>query len=130
MAFRGTAGFDEAGGTAERWLEAEIEAGRFGVKRYVTMMSYMVRARATVRGRVQGVWYRGSARAEAARLGVTGWVRNEPDGSVALEAQGARAAVEALLAWCRQGPPGARVIAVETEWLELEDGERRFEIRH
>jgi acylphosphatase len=90
----------------------------------------MVRARARVRGRVQGVFFRGSAQAEAVRLGLTGWTRNEADGSVGLEAQGAREAVDALLAWCRRGPPAARVTEIEVEWIEIRDGERRFEIRH
>jgi len=90
----------------------------------------MVRARAVVRGGVQGVFFRGSAREHAARLGVVGWVRNEPDGSVALEAEGGREAVEALLDWCRRGPPGARVTGVVIEWLEPVGAERRFEIRH
>jgi acylphosphatase len=69
----------------------------------------VVRARAVVSGRVQGVWYRESCRLEADRLGVTGWVRNQPDGTVELEAEGAPAAVDALLVWARQGPPRAAV---------------------
>ncbi len=90
----------------------------------------MVRVRAIVRGRVQGVAFRVSARHEATGLGLTGWVRNQADGSVALEAQGLRDAVDALLDWCREGPPGARVTAVDIEPRAPEDGERRFEIRH
>jgi acylphosphatase len=72
-----------------------------------------VRVSVRVRGRVQGVWYRGSTREEAVRRGVCGWVRNLPDGSVELEAEGPRDAVDALVAWCRRGPPGARVDALE-----------------
>jgi acylphosphatase len=83
-----------------------------------------VRARLTIRGRVQGVWYRGSMQEEAARLGVTGWVRNQPDGSVAAEAQGERAAVDALVAWAHEGPPGARVNGVTVEWVSPHDDER------
>jgi acylphosphatase len=71
-----------------------------------------VRVRAVVTGRVQGVWYRESCRREAERHGVTGWVRNTPDGSVELEAEGARPAVDALLAWARRGPSRARVAAM------------------
>ena len=67
-------------------------------------------------GRVQGVWFRESMRREAERLGVAGWVRNQPDGSVEAVAQGAPAAVDALVAWARIGPPQARVERiVETE---------------
>jgi len=62
-----------------------------------------------VHGRVQGVAFRWNATAQADRLGVTGWVRNEPDGSVAGHFEGEREAVEAMVDWCRQGPPGARV---------------------
>src|SRR5262249_32276524 len=65
------------------------------------------RARLTIRGRVQGVWYRGSMQEEARRLHVGGWARNEHDGSVAAEVEGPRDAVERLIAWARQGPPGA-----------------------
>ena len=75
------------------------------------------RAHVVVRGRVQGVWYRGSMQAEARRLGVAGWVRNLPDGSVAAEIEGERTAVDALIAWARQGPPGARVDDVRVQWL-------------
>jgi acylphosphatase len=69
--------------------------------------------RAVVRGRVQGVGFRASAAHEARRLGVGGWVRNLPDGSVELEARGTPAAVDALVTWLGQGPRGARVTAVE-----------------
>ena len=65
--------------------------------------------RVTVRGRVQGVWYRGSTRERAQELGLLGWVRNRPDGSVELIAQGPRDAVERLVEWCQRGPPGAYV---------------------
>lgn len=90
----------------------------------------MARVRARVSGRVQGVAFRVSARHEATPLGLTGWVRNEPDGRVLLEAQGERDRVDAFLDWCRQGPPGARVTSVEVEWMDDIEGERRFEIRH
>jgi acylphosphatase len=66
-----------------------------------------------VRGRVQGVGFRASAAHEARRLGVDGWVRNLPDGSLELEARGAPAAIDALCAWLAHGPPGARVTGVE-----------------
>jgi acylphosphatase len=62
-----------------------------------------------IQGRVQGVWFRESMRSEAERIGVTGWVRNAPDGSVEAVVQGPDAAVDALIAWARIGPPQARV---------------------
>lgn len=67
-----------------------------------------------IRGRVQGVYYRESMRQEAMRLGVTGWVRNRRDGSVEALVQGEAPLVEQLVQWCHQGPPAARVEAVET----------------
>lgn len=73
-----------------------------------------VRVLARVTGEVQGVTYRASARREARCLGLTGWVRNEADGSVLIEVEGEAEAVRTFLAWCAQGPPGARVAAVET----------------
>lgn len=71
-----------------------------------------VRWRLRVRGRVQGVWFRGWTRAQARELGLAGFARNLPDGSVEVLAQGARAGVEALRAACQKGPPSARVDAV------------------
>ena len=73
------------------------------------------RVRVVVMGRVQGVGFRASAQDEAERQGLIGWVRNRHDGSVELEAEGAADAIEALLAWCAKGPPGARVDGVESE---------------
>lgn len=67
------------------------------------------RVRIVVRGRVQGVGFRYAAVSEARRHGLSGWARNAPDGSVEIVAEGTAAAVEALLDWCRQGPPSARV---------------------
>lgn len=67
----------------------------------------------TVTGRVQGVFFRAEARREASRLGVAGWVRNDPDGSVAAHFEGDQDAVEAMVAWCREGPPHARVERVD-----------------
>ena len=73
------------------------------------------RLRLVIRGRVQGVWYRASARDRAEALGMTGWVRNLHDGSVELVAEGGGEAVEHLFGWCREGPPLAQVSRVEQE---------------
>jgi acylphosphatase len=62
-----------------------------------------------VTGRVQGVAFRWHAQEEALRLGVVGWVRNEVDGSVVVHVEGEDDAVDALVEWCRHGPPSARV---------------------
>jgi len=74
------------------------------------------RLRLIIEGRVQGVWFRESTRKAAQRIGVYGWVRNRPDGAVEVVAEGAEDKVRELAAWCRQGPPSARVAGVhETE---------------
>lgn len=85
--------------------------------------------RVEVRGRVQGVWYRAGTRERARELGLMGWVRNREDGSVELVARGAPGSIDALVAWCRRGPPGARVVGVDV--LEEAPGGRlaEFEIR-
>ncbi len=90
----------------------------------------MVRVRARVQGRVQGVSFRVFTMQEATRYKVTGWVRNEPDGSVLLEAQGESDAVDKLLAWCKVGPPGARVKTVDREPIDPIAAETSFRIRH
>ena len=81
-------------------------------------------------GRVQGVAYRASTVYEARGHGLTGWVRNLPDGSVELEAQGDEDGVSALLAWCRHGPPAARVTGVNIEDRPPIANERDFVQRH
>lgn len=62
-----------------------------------------------ITGRVQGVFFRQSAADKARELGVAGWVRNSPDGSVEAHVEGEERAVEAMIEWLRQGPPAARV---------------------
>ena len=66
-----------------------------------------------VQGRVQGVCYRASTRREATRHGLVGWVKNQPDGSVAALLHGPTEAVDAVVAWCRMGPPMAIVTEVD-----------------
>jgi acylphosphatase len=77
-----------------------------------------VRRRLRITGRVQGVWFRASAEREAARLGVSGFARNERDGSVTVEAEGRPAAVAAMESWCATGPPRADVTHVEGTDME------------
>jgi acylphosphatase len=71
------------------------------------------RRRLRVSGRVQGVFFRASCAREARSLGLSGWVRNASDGSVEVVCEGEDAAVEAMTAWCRHGPPTARVELVD-----------------
>lgn len=77
-----------------------------------------VRAMVRITGRVQGVCYRQSTVDTAGRLGLCGWVRNLPDGSVEALFEGERAAVDQAISWCRQGPPRATVDDVAIEWLD------------
>ena len=92
-------------------------------------MSVEVRARFVVSGRVQGVAFRQFTVDEARRLGARGWVRNLADGRVEGEAEGARAAVEALLRAVRRGPPAAKVDEVEVTWAGSPGGLGPFSIR-
>jgi acylphosphatase len=73
----------------------------------------VVRVRAVVKGRVQGVWYRDSAQREARRLGVAGSAVNREDGTVGLVLEGPRDAVDQLLQWAAIGPPKAQVTGIE-----------------
>ncbi len=82
----------------------------------------------TIHGRVQGVFYRQSTRQQAQQLGLTGYARNNPDGTVTIEAEGPAAALDQLTQWCHQGPPIARVDKVEATTGPVE-GYRAFEIR-
>lgn len=89
----------------------------------------MPAARLRITGRVQGVSYRASTRVAADELDLHGWVRNEPDGSVTAWAQGPRPKIEALIAWCQQGPPYASVKTVETAWVQEDASLTGFEVR-
>ena len=75
----------------------------------------MIAKRCVVSGKVQGVWFRASAKREADRLGVTGYAKNLTDGSVEVLACSDADAVAALIEWLHAGPPMARVAKVEVE---------------
>jgi acylphosphatase len=92
--------------------------------------SEFARVRVKIAGWVQGVYFRASALQQAQKLGLTGWVMNCPDGSVEAIAEGARAKLDELIAWCRRGPSGARVTNVEVHWEAPEHAFRGFTIRH
>ncbi len=85
------------------------------------------RVRIVVSGAVQGVGYRWHCRREAAARGVAGFVRNLPDGRVEAVLEGDASSVEAMLDWCRSGPPTARVSSAETT-DEQPVGESSFHI--
>ena len=81
----------------------------------------------TVTGQVQGVFFRSSTKAVADQLGVKGQISNEPDGSVYIEAEGDKVALEMFLDWCKEGPEHAKVISVESHEGELKNY-RNFEV--
>ena len=82
-----------------------------------------VRAHVTVAGRVQGVSFRVAARDRARSRGVSGWVRNRPDGKVEAVFEGSEESVRALVDWCSRGPLGAEVESVEVAWEPAQGGE-------
>lgn len=84
---------------------------------------------AVVRGKVQGVWFRGWTREVARALGVTGWVRNLPDGAVEVLARGSGEQLDRLEESLRQGPPLARVAAVETRRADADGPLPDFRVR-
>jgi acylphosphatase len=69
-----------------------------------------------VRGRVQGVFFRASTQREAKRLGLTGWVKNRPDGGVEILAEGEEDGLKELIGWANRGPTAARVERVDVRW--------------
>ena len=73
-----------------------------------------------VQGEVQGVFFRAHAKNEADRLGTKGWVSNEPDGSVLIEAEGEAEQLNQLVTWCKTGSPSARIAEVTTEDIQPE----------
>ncbi len=88
----------------------------------------MIRRRVVVHGFVHGVFFRDSVQRRAHSAGVAGWVRNNRDGTVEAVFEGEPAAVERLVAFCREGPRGARVDRVEIA-AEDPEGLREFSIR-
>lgn len=74
-----------------------------------------------IKGKVQGVFYRATAKKEAAALGITGWVKNTDEGDVELVATGDERALKDLISWCRSGPSGAIVTTIEKADLPEEN---------
>lgn len=81
------------------------------------MMTTNARARVVIAGRVQGVFFRAETQRAAQRLGVGGWVRNRPDGTVEALFEGPSQAVQQAVDWCWHGSPASKVRDVKTEWL-------------
>ena len=81
----------------------------------------------TVIGKVQGVYYRATTKAVADQLGIKGFVKNQDDGSVYIEAEGDDFSIESFLEWCNDGPQNAIVEKVESEEADLKNF-RNFEV--
>jgi acylphosphatase len=92
------------------------------------MTGQTVRRRVVVHGQVQGVFFRDTARREASRHGVSGWVRNTPEGTVEAVFEGEREDVERMVGFAEEGPPDAQVEQVET-FEEEAEGLSGFETR-
>lgn len=88
----------------------------------------LTRVHLWISGRVQGVFFRATTSDEARTRGLTGWVRNAPDGRVEAEVQGPPDAVDQLIDECRTGPPMASVADVEVESIDVVPDESRFRV--
>ena len=85
--------------------------------------------KAKVSGKVQGVWFRDFTRKEAAKLNVVGWVKNMPDGTVYLEAEGEEEQLNQLEKWLHVGSPMSTVNRIEVEWTKPTDEYSTFEMK-
>lgn len=88
-----------------------------------------VRIHLIIQGRVQGVFFRSSILEQTSRMRLTGWVRNCPDGSVEIVAEGLRKKIQDLIGWCHHGPPGAHVHNVRLHWEDFKGEFQDFHIR-
>lgn len=93
-------------------------------------MAETARLHVVIEGRVQGVFFRAATRDEARQRGLTGWVRNLPDGRVEALFEGDKRALEAMLAWCHLGPPYAYVDRVEADWQPYQGDLADFRVRY
>ena len=93
-------------------------------------MEDKTRAHAIISGRVQGVFYRMETMRAAQRIGVFGWVRNLRDGTVEAVFEGDKTRVDAILDWCKQGPPHAHVTDVKVDWVEYSVEFDSFEVKY
>ncbi|TMH96777.1 acylphosphatase [Candidatus Bathyarchaeota archaeon] len=91
-------------------------------------MNLDVRARILISGLVQGVFFRRGIADLARQLGVTGWVRNLPDGGVEVVCEGDKNELDRVIQFCRVGPSGARVRNVDVDWSDFKGDFRGFKI--
>jgi acylphosphatase len=93
-------------------------------------MANLARAQVVISGRVQGVFFRAKTRDQAQARGLTGWVRNLPDGRVAAVFEGDREKIDSMLDWCRKGPSYAAVDEVQTDWQPYQGEFQDFSVRY
>ena len=93
-------------------------------------MENKVRAHAIISGRVQGVFFRMETKRAADGFGVYGWVKNQLDGTVEAVFEGDRDRVDAIVDWCREGPPGANVADVTVSWEDYTGEFKGFDINY
>ncbi|MDH5541845.1 MAG: acylphosphatase [Nitrospinota bacterium] len=92
-------------------------------------MGEKARVHLIVHGIVQGVFFRSTTAETGLSLGLTGWAKNLPDGTVEIVAEGEKSKLEKLVAWCKKGPPSARVTSVDARWEEPGNGFETFSVR-
>jgi acylphosphatase len=88
------------------------------------------RAHLVIKGRVQGVFYRASTQETAMNLGLKGWVRNLPDGSVEAVFEGPAEKVKKAVEWCYKGPPGSSVLEIDEKWSDFTGEFRDFSVKY
>ena len=88
------------------------------------------RAHLIISGKVQGVFYRASAKEQADKLNLTGWVRNLPDDSVEIQVEGQKENIKDFLDWCYVGPPNAVVSNIDIEYLQPTGEFSSFNIKY
>jgi len=89
----------------------------------------MLRVKLLISGSVQGVFFRQSAKLEAEKLGIVGWVKNRDDGNVEAMVEGEKAKIAEFIKWCKNGPPFAKVEKVEVEEQKGAEGFSEFSIQ-
>jgi acylphosphatase len=92
------------------------------------MSNEKIRAHILAFGRVQGVFYRASAKKVADKIGICGCVKNLPDGSVELLVEGEKEKVEKMIDWCKKGPFLAKVNRIEVDWQDYVGDLKNFQI--
>lgn len=96
----------------------------------VTFTVKVKKVHLTIQGRVQGVFFRVSAKEQADRLKLTGWVRNLPEGSVEVQVEGTEDKLDDFINWCYKGPPNASVTNVDLEYLQPSGDMTSFSIEY